>query len=102
MSTYATYHDKATARQAIQFARMIELAGEGHRFFDLQRWNSGGTMAATLNAFIAIEKTRPSIFAVNQAATFTAGKNEIVPIPQNQIDIENSTGKVYLKQNHGY
>jgi hypothetical protein len=99
---YASFPDKTYARKAVQFERMLELAGEGHRFFDLQRWDAGGSMAATLNAFVAVEKTRPSIFSVNQSATFTAGKNEIFPIPQQQMDIENSTGKVYLKQNPGY
>ena len=84
------------------FERKLELAMEGHRFFDLQRWNAGGSMAAELNAYIAAEKPRPSIFSVNPSATFTANKNEIYPIPQQQIDFENSRGKVNLKQNPGY
>ena len=102
IGNYATFPDKATARKAIQFERMLELAMEGHRFFDLQRWDNAGSMAATLNAFIAAEKPRPTIINVNPAATFTAGRNEIFPIPQQQIDVENSTGTVYLKQNPGY
>jgi hypothetical protein len=102
VSNYATFPDKASARKAIQFERMLELALEGSRFFDLQRWDNAGSMAATLNAFVAAEKPRPTIFNVNPAATFTAGRNEIFPIPQQQIDVENSTGKVYLKQNPGF
>jgi hypothetical protein len=59
-------------------------------------------MAATLNAFITVEKGRPSIFAVNPTSIFTANKNEIFPIPQTQLDAENASGKINLKQNPGY
>jgi starch-binding outer membrane protein, SusD/RagB family len=98
------FSNKTFARRAIMFERRLELAMEGHRFFDLARWDNGtGTvMAPTLNAYAAAEKTRPTIFAVNQSATFTAKKNEYYPIPQSQIDIENATGTVNLKQNIGY
>lgn len=91
------------ARQAIMFERKLELAVEGHRFFDLQRWDNGsGLMTNELNAYAAAEKSRPGFFAFNTSAVFTKGKNEYYPIPQNQIDIENSTGKINLKQNPGY
>ncbi|HKP32839.1 MAG TPA: RagB/SusD family nutrient uptake outer membrane protein [Chitinophagaceae bacterium] len=96
------FTDKATARKAIMFERKLELAMEGHRFFDLQRWNTGGSMAAELNAYIAAEKPRPSIFSVNTSAVFTANKNEIYPIPQAIIDYENSRGGIHIKQNPGY
>jgi hypothetical protein len=33
---------------------------------------------------------------------FSTGVSEYFPIPQQQIDAENSTGKVYLKQIPGY
>ncbi|WP_207512367.1 RagB/SusD family nutrient uptake outer membrane protein [Longitalea luteola] len=98
------FGNKAYALKAIRFERKLELAMEGQRFFDLARWDNGtGTvMAPELNAFAAAEKQRPTIFAINQQATFTPKKNEYYPIPQQQIDIENATGKINLKQNVGY
>jgi len=97
------FANKAFAVKAIQFERRLELAMEGHRFFDLQRWDNGtGTMADVINTYVATEKTRPSIYKVNASATFKKGINEYYPIPQSQIDVENSTGTIYLKQNPGY
>lgn len=98
------FASKDYALKAIRFERKLELAMEGHRFFDLARWDNGtGTvMAPELNAFAAAEKQRPTIFNINQSASFTAKKNEYYPIPQTQIDIHNATGKINLKQNTGY
>ena len=94
---------KDFARKAIRFERRLELAMEGHRFFDLQRWDNGtGYMANTLNAYQAVEKLRKSFFYVNPTAQFTKGTNEFYPLPQAQIDIQNSAGKISLKQNPGY
>jgi hypothetical protein len=95
---------QAYALQAIYFERKLELAMEGNRFFDLQRWDgqNGFSMAAELNAFIAAEKTRPGYFSFATSATFTAGKNEIYPLPLSEIDVQNAKGKVLLKQNPGY
>jgi starch-binding outer membrane protein, SusD/RagB family len=94
---------KTAALNAIYFERRLELAIEGHRFFDLSRYDNGtGTMAATLNAYVAVEKNRHSFYLVNNTAIFTKGVNEYFALPQNEIDAENSTGKIYLKQNPGY
>jgi starch-binding outer membrane protein, SusD/RagB family len=91
------------AINAIQMERRLELAIEGQRFFDLSRWDNGtGTMATILNAYVGVEKTRNSFYLVNNSAQFTKGINEYFAIPQNELDAENSTGKVYLKQNPGY
>ncbi len=99
----ADFSSKATAMQAIMFERKLELGMEGHRFFDLQRWDNGtGLMADELNAYAAAEKGRPGFFSFNQDAHFTKGKNEIYPIPQGDIDVANSHGKTLLKQNPGY
>jgi hypothetical protein len=69
---------------------------EGHRFFDLVRWNIA---APTINAYIGREKAaRP----LKLNAVFTAGKNEYFPIPQGVIDNVNSDGKKRLEQNPGY
>jgi len=91
------------ARKAIRFERRLELAMEGHRFFDLQRWDNGtGYMADILNNYVTVEKTRNSFYYIVNTAVFTKGINEYFAIPQGEIDAENSTGKVYLKQNPGY
>ncbi len=101
---YPSFPDKAYARKAIMHERYIELAMEGQRFFDLQRWDktTPGLMANTLNDYITAETSRPSLFSVNPTAHFVKGKNEYYPLPQSQIDIENSTGAVTLKQDPAY
>ena len=91
------------ARNAVHFERRLELAMEGHRFFDLQRWDNGtGLMANILNAYVAKEKTRYSFYYIVNSATFKKGINEYFAIPQVQIDAENATGVQNLKQNPGY
>ncbi len=102
VGTLAT-NGQAYARKVVRFERRLELAMEGNRFFDLQRWDEGtGYMANVLNAYATVEKTRPSFYTTNQSAQFTKGTNEYFAIPQAQIDIQNSKGTVTLKQNPGY
>ncbi len=93
---------QAYARNAVHFERRLELAMEGHRFFDLQRWDNGtGSMAQTLNDYESVETTRHS-FYFNNSAHFTKGVNEYYAIPQAQLDLENAAGAIVLKQNPGY
>lgn len=100
VSPYTTFASKDFALKAILFERWLELSQEGHRFFDLRRFDNGsGLMAATLNAFAAFEKTKPTSFAGNLDAKFEQGKDEYFPLPQQQVDQANSYGDVVLKQN---
>lgn len=84
------------ALKAIYFERTLELAMEGHKFFDLVRW---GLAAQTLNDYISFESKITSDII---GGHFTAGRNEYYPIPQNQIDLEVKGGKSVLVQNPGY
>lgn len=58
--------------------RRLELACEGHRFFDLVRTNQAATVLTDKG--------------------FTAGKNEVLPIPQSELDLSNGA----LTQNPNY
>lgn len=62
--------------QAVKDERRRELAGEGHRWFDLVRW---GDAASALSS-----------------KGFKAGKNEILPIPYQELT------NTAIKQNPGY
>ncbi|MBP6448428.1 MAG: RagB/SusD family nutrient uptake outer membrane protein [Saprospiraceae bacterium] len=62
---------------AIKAERRLELAGEGHRFFDLVRWGDAATVLS--------------------ARGFKANKNEIFPIPEREI-----LANPNLKQNPGF
>jgi len=86
--------DAATARNAVRFERMLELSGEGHRFFDLVRW---GIADSALNEYLDYEGQ--ILVTKFGGASFVAGKNEYYPIPQTQIDIQ---GSDVLTQNPGY
>jgi len=93
ISTYSTLGDQANARKIVRMERLLELATEGHRFFDLVRW---GTANKTLNAYLKYE----SKFLVTKfGGASYQDTDAILPIPQSQIDIQ---GTSVLKQNPGY
>ncbi|MDJ1501865.1 RagB/SusD family nutrient uptake outer membrane protein [Xanthocytophaga agilis] len=87
------FDTQAKARERVRFERKLELALEGHRFYDLVRW---GIEEETLNTYLNYESAKiPSHF---NGATFTT-KHSILPIPQREIDLQ---GKDILTQNPGF
>lgn len=89
---------KEAARKAVQFETRLELAMEGHRFFDLVRW---GIAAETMNAYYAKEKTKRAYF-ITSGTSFVKGKHEYYPIPLQEIQNSQVSGQATLKQNPGY
>lgn len=76
---YPSFPNKEYALDAIRMERRLELALEGHRFFDLVRW---GIAKETLESYSAFEG---SIIAAYLGLTFSE-RNHQFPIPQEQID----------------
>lgn len=92
---YPAFASQDEARKVVRFERKLELSGEGHRFFDLVRW---GTADAEINAYLAYEAPKLPLGALS-GASFKTGQDELLPIPQDQIDL---LGADILKQNPGY
>lgn len=80
-------------RAYIHFERRLELAMEGHRFFDLVRW---GEAEERLNAYFDFQG---DLTRDVRGAQF---QHEIFPIPQRQIDLSVVDGEPMLEQNPGY
>ncbi len=81
ISTYSiSWTDQAQAREAVRLETRLELAMEGHRFFDLVRWGIAGEV---IKNYLSVEKTRRTHLT---NANFMKGKNEYWPIPQGYID----------------
>jgi hypothetical protein len=109
---------QASLRQLIRRERVVELAGEGHRLFDLRRWdiyakaNSGPvvgyaldpTIPPALPTFDADEvpdytaSISQRIRFRNQIRTNTNARYKLWPIPQFEVDA-NPTG---MTQNPGW
>lgn len=70
--------DKNQLRDIILHERRVELALEGHRFWDLVRTNKAATVLGPLG--------------------FVTGKHELLPIPQTEIDLSQGA----LEQNPGW
>lgn len=92
LALYGTL-SKDEARKALRNERRLELAMEGHRFFDLRRW---GMCSSTLNPFFKEKpaytyedegeiKTQAYAEYYQREAFFNSGKNEYWPVPSNQM-----------------
>ncbi len=102
---YTSFGSQTEALKAIRFERKIELAQEGHRFFDLVRWDENSSSSALsfdivayMNAYIAEESTkRPHL----SGATFQE-RNKYAPIPQSVIAQSTVGGVQNITQNAGF
>ena len=99
INPYAVLGSQTNARAIVRFERKLELSGEGHRFYDLMRWGADGI--ALINTYINYEKDKYPSGAFT-GIKFTTSQDELLPIPQSQIDLLNVGGEVILKQNPGY
>jgi len=90
---YASFSNKEFALKAIRFERRLELAMEGHRFFDLARWDIA---VPVINQYIVNETETISNFGP-KTSPFQE-KMTIMPIPTTAIDL---SGNI-LEQNPGY
>ena len=97
----STYDDawtsQAAARDAVRYERRLELALEGHRFFDLRRW---GVAADVINTYLEVEKTVLPTYLSNSAGY--QAKNDLMPLPTIQIELSSIDGTPMLQQNPGY
>lgn len=87
--------------EAIRFERKLELAMEGHRFFDLSRW---GIAKDVMDSYFDWESSDESGSQGGylSGSSFQEGRNEYFPIPQNQIDLSTQDGEAQLEQIDGY
>lgn len=102
---YQSFASQAEALKAIRFERKIELATEGHRFFDLVRWHENSSKSALpfdiisyMNAYFQKESQKRSHLA---GASFEA-RNLYIPIPQSVIAQSTVDGVENITQNPGY
>ncbi|MBO5269080.1 MAG: RagB/SusD family nutrient uptake outer membrane protein [Muribaculaceae bacterium] len=80
---YPGSYTREQALTIVKHERRVEMAMESERFFDLVRW---GEAAATLNKYYAEEADNCAIYS---SASFTADKNEYLPIPFSQVSASN-------------
>lgn len=83
----------AFAKTAVQYERRLELAMEGHRFFDLRRWEMAQSV---LNSYLVVERGRRSFLT---AAAALDAKYNLYPLPAIQIELSKVGGEERLQQN---
>lgn len=91
---YRGYSDNVNdLRDAIRHERRVELGMEGHRWFDIVRW---GIAAQILDKDRGSYGSAESTEARAEMANFVAGKNELFPVPAEEIGLNP------MEQNPGY
>lgn len=86
--------DQATVLQWVMDERFVELAAEGHRWWDLKRWHAAGTI--NLSGWTGEENHFSSILA--SPVQFDVNKHLVFPLPQ--VEVERNSG--IQENNPGY
>lgn len=99
------YNSQSTLRTLVRRERRVELALEGLRWFDIQRWQIGpqvmsgpvyGSRLGSVNPMTgALTLTADSIKV--ETRVFNPAQNYLWPVPQSEIDIDKN-----LTQNAGF
>ena len=90
---YASFPDAGFARDAVRFERRVELGMEGHRLFDLRRWEVDQSV---LTEYVGNETRTITNFGPKVNAY--QPHFDLLPIPLTSIDLSNGV----LQQNPGY
>lgn len=91
---YRGYSDNVESlRDAIRHERRVELAMEGHRWFDLVRW---GIAYQVMNKDNGTYASKEDEIVRAEMANFIQGKHELFPLPAEEIALNP------MKQNDGY
>lgn len=99
IGTYDTpWTDQDDAREAVRLERRLELAMEGHRFFDLRRYGQE-YMINTMNAYLDREQDRRPFMTSH---TNVAARHMRFPIPTQAIQQSLVEGVPTLRQNDGF
>ena len=93
---YPSFPNKEYALSAVRYERRLELAMEGHRLFDLQRWQ---ILEPVLNDYLTVEEKRRPFLA---AAAPVTNRHYTFPIPPVQIELSRAGGESPLQQNPGW
>ncbi len=99
VATYdETWTNADAAREAVRLERRLELALEGHRWFDLVRYGTD-YYKSTMNTFFDREQQR-RIYMVDHLDV--QDFNTVFPIPTSAILLSQVDGTPTLRQNAGY
>ncbi len=97
-----TTTDQAELRQVVRRERMVELAMEGHRLFDIRRWGIGEqAIAGTVKGMTYENPTNPGNYVTVELAGYVKeydpSKHDLWPIPFRELNLNRS-----LTQNPGF
>jgi hypothetical protein len=91
-SGHPAFSSQTEARKAVRMEIRLEFATEGHRFFDLRRWNIDDVV---LNDFINRDQTFRTTM---QGSIYNPEEDDYWPLPKDQIQLQ----KRVLQQDPSY
>lgn len=95
-SDHPAFQTQSAAREAVRLERRLELAMEGHRLFDLRRWDID---QETLTEYLQVAQTRRTFL---QSAAPIQDRHDLFPIPSAEIELSQEGGEEQLQQNPGW
>jgi len=92
------------ARKAVRMERRLELAMEGHRLFDIRRWDDQepGYFKKIIDTAVAIEKVRGKTGGYYVDAVPVGPQHRWYPFPFIEIQLSYDKGAPTLTQNPGF